>query len=137
MANTPNPGIGPLRSAQEHLDDKTADEDSGGDSEEGNPVTQPPSGSETPPSPTDTDDENDSDDGPIGEGSGTMVYDNSPQTSGPNEVGIKCEATSCIFNRQRNCQAPEVKISFDGRKGMRSVATACETYQTAGSGEDD
>lgn len=71
-------------------------------------------------------------DDPLGEESGTAVYDQSPETSGYREVKIKCAATSCIFNRQGNCHASEIEIDMSAEKGQVPSATSCKTYTPAG-----
>ncbi|MCS4157770.1 DUF1540 domain-containing protein [Salinibacter ruber] len=135
MANNLSLGIGPsgLESAEEHLDgqdsaektgsEKTADEpqdEQSGDepmNEEGDPAGEMAS-EESVPEPDDV----------AGKGGQTVV---TTQSAGNQEVQIQCGATSCVFNRQHNCEAGEVHISFNPNKGMRSAATQCDTYQTA------
>lgn len=144
MANSPNLGIGPsgLDSADEYLNNSNEDgpekeaasedaqpdrENEAADEEMTNEMGEPAAEDESDepvPEPDDV----------AGQGGQTVVTTHS---AGNQEVEIQCGATSCVFNRQHNCEAENVHISFNPNKGMRSAATQCDTYQTAPVGDED
>jgi len=132
MANQGKLGIGNLQSLQQTSDDseeepsseetpeKTAEEDESvpAGTQEDSSVPEEPQANQEP-----------QDDWPIGEESGTMVYDQSNPRK--QQVRINCHAHSCIFNRQGNCHAQEVEIDMSSQKGQVPDATSCKTYQPA------